>query len=85
MAKYPAAQFEIRFLTWNVGSMPGKWGEISETLKRPCVDICCLQGVRCKGQCAKMTGNGFKFLWSRGYKAENGISCQLVNWKGCES
>ena len=42
--------------------MLGKWGEISETLKRRGVDICCLQEVRRKEQGAKMIGNGFKFL-----------------------
>ena len=64
----------FRFSKWNVGKsmsginvyepMSGKWGEIPETLKRRCVDVCCSQEVRWKGQCAKMIGNGFKFLWS---------------------
>ena len=49
--------------------MSGKWCEISETLKRRCVDICCLQEVRWKGQGAKVIGNGFKFLWSSACKA----------------
>ena len=30
MGKSPDVQFGIRFSTWNVGSMSGKWGEISE-------------------------------------------------------
>ena len=55
------------------GICVGKVGEISEILKRRCVDICCLQGVRWKGHGAKMIGNGFKFLWSGGCKAENGM------------
>ena len=42
MGKFPNIQFGIRFSTWNVGSMSGKWEEISETLKRRCVDICCV-------------------------------------------
>ena len=49
LGKSPDAKFGIWFLTWNVGSMSGKWDEISETLKRCCVDICCLQEVRWKG------------------------------------
>ena len=49
--------------------MSEKWGEISETLKRRCVDICCLQEVRWKGQGAKVIGNSFKFLWSSACKA----------------
>ena len=66
-------------LTWNVRSMSGKWGETSETLKRRCVDICCLQEVRYKGQVAKMIGNGFKFLWSGGCKAEDGVGVIVDN------
>ena len=62
MGKSPDVQFGIRFSAWNVGSMSGKWGEISGILKRRCVDICCLQEVRWKGQGVKMIGNGFKFL-----------------------
>ena len=50
------ARIGVRFSTCNVGSISGKWGEISETLKRRCVDICCLQEMRWKGQ---MIGNGF--------------------------
>ena len=34
MGKFRDVQFGIRFSTWNVGSMSGKWSEISETLKR---------------------------------------------------
>ena len=45
MGKSPDVQFGIRFSTWNVENSE-KEGEISETLKRRCVDICCLQEVR---------------------------------------
>ena len=71
---------ESVFLTWNVGSMSGKWGEISETLKRRCVGICCLQEVRWEWQGDQMIGNGFKFLWSGGCKAENGVGLIVANW-----
>ena len=62
MEKSPDVQFGIWFSTWNVGSMSGEWGEISETLKTHCVDICCLQDVRWKGQGAKIIGSGFKLF-----------------------
>ena len=62
------------------GIYAGKVGRISETLKRRRVDICCLQEVRWKGQGAKMTGNGFKFLWSGSCKAENGVGVIVANW-----
>ena len=59
--------------TWNEGSTSGKRGEVSDTLKRCCVDICCSQEVRWKEQGAKMIGNGFIFVWSGSCKAENGV------------
>ena len=80
MGKSHDVQFGIRFSTWNVGYMSGKWDEMSETLKRRCVDILCLQEVRWKGQGVKMIGNGFKVLWSGGCKAENGVGKIVVNW-----
>ena len=73
MGTFPDVQFGIRFSTWNVGSISGRWGEISETLKRRCVDICCVQEVKWKGEGARMIGNGFKFLWSGSGKAVNGV------------
>ena len=79
MGKSPDVQFEVRFSTWNVGSMSGKWGEISETLKKRCVDICCLQKVRWKGQEAKMIVNDFKFLLSEGCKIENNLGVIVAN------
>ena len=80
MGKSPDVQFGIWFSTWNMESMSRKWGEISETLKRHCVDICCLQEVRWRGQGAKMIGNDFKFLWSGGCKAENSVGAIVANW-----
>ena len=79
MGKSHDVQFEIWFPTWNVGSMSGKWGEISDALKRLCVDVCCFQVVRWKGQGAKMIGNGFNFLWSKGCKVENGEGAIVAN------
>ena len=42
-------------------------------------DICCLLEVRWKGQGAKMIGNCFKFFWSGGCKAENGVGV-VASW-----
>ena len=60
---------------WDLCRESGR--EISETLKRRCVDVCFLQKVKWKGQGVKMTGNGFaenvkqKTVWIN--------SCQFVN------
>ena len=75
MRESPDVQFGIHFSAWNVESMLGKLGEISETLKRCCADICCLLELRWKVQGAKIIGNDFKLLWSGGCKAENVNSC----------
>ena len=34
MGKSPNVQLGIWFSTWNMGSMSGRWGGISETLKK---------------------------------------------------
>ena len=62
-----------------MGSLSGKWGKISESLKKHCVDICCFQEVRWKGQGAEMIGDGFKFLWSGGCGAENSVGVIVTN------
>ena len=80
MVKSPDIQFGIWFSTWNVGSISEKWGEISETLKRSCVDICCLQEVRWKGPGVKIVGNGFKFLWRGDCKGEKSVGAIVENW-----
>ena len=73
-------KFVIRFSTRNMGSMLGKWGEISETLKRHSLNICCLQEERWKGHQVKMIENGFKFLWNWVCKAENSVGAIVVYW-----
>ena len=60
--------------------MLGKWGKISDTLKRSYVDICYLQEARWKVQGTKKIGNCFKLLGSGGCKAENGVVVIIGNW-----
>ena len=79
-------QFGIRFSTWNLGFMWGKWGEISGTEKTL---YCYLlfPGKEAERTRAKMIGNGSKFLWIGLVKQKRcGCnSCQLVDWEGCET
>ena len=63
-----------------VGKVEGNTEGKAETLKRRCVDICCLQEVRWKGQGVEMIGNGFKFLWRGSCKAENNVGVIVANW-----
>ena len=40
----PDVQFGNQHGMWDL--CPGKWSEISETLKRRCIDVWCLQELR---------------------------------------
>ena len=62
MEKSPDVQLGIGFTVWNVGCMSRKCGEIPETLKRQCVDICCLQEVMWKRQGTKILKMVFNFF-----------------------
>ena len=62
------------------GIYVGEIGGKSETLKRRCANICCLEEVKWKGKWVKMIGKGFKFLWSGSCKAENGVVAIFANW-----
>ena len=80
IGKSPDVQFGNWISTCNVGSMSGKVGKIPETLKRRCVDICCMQEVRWKGHGDKIVIGSFKFLWSGGCKTENGVGVIVAIW-----
>ena len=80
IGKSPDVGFGIWFSIWNVGYMSGKLCEISETLKRHGINIC-WQEVRWKVQGIRMIGNGSKFLWSGGCKAENHVGVILPTGK----
>ena len=67
------------FSSRNVRTLSGKSEEIAETLKRCCIDICCLQEVRWGGKGAKMIGNEYKLLLSVGSKTENGVGVMVGN------
>ena len=43
-------KFEVRFESWNVGSFCGRGTEVYEQLRKGEVDMCCLQGIRRRGQ-----------------------------------
>ena len=38
------------FVTWNIGTLKGKSGEVCEVLRRRKVKVCCIQEVRWKGE-----------------------------------
>ena len=73
MQKFPGVQFGIQFSTWDVGSMSGKWGEISETFKDVLLIFAAFRRYGGKD-------NDFKFLWSGCCKADNGAGVIVANW-----
>ena len=46
----------VRVWMWNLGSQSGKEGEVCEELRKSMIDVCCFQGVRLRGQGARMLG-----------------------------
>ena len=62
------------------GFQHGMWDLCRESGGKYLKLICCLQEVRWKGQGAKVIGSAFKFLWSGGCKAENGVGVIYANW-----
>ena len=64
---------KFRVATWNVVSMTGRSGEVARELGERKVDAACLPETRWRGAGTRMTGNGYKFFWSGGKKAENGV------------
>jgi len=60
---------EIRFGSWNIGSMTGRSEEVAEVMGRRRIDICCLQETRWKGSGTRMIGRDrvkYKFFWQGG-------------------
>lgn len=53
--------------------LSGKLGEIADTMKSSCIDICCLHEVSWRGKSAKMVDIQYKLLWSGRSKPENGV------------
>ena len=86
MGKSPDVQFRIWFSTWNVESMSRKRGEISETQKRSCVNIC-FAGSKVERAKAEMIGIILNLFGVRlqSRKRCGCNNCQLVNWEGCGS
>ena len=73
MQKFSGVQFGIQFSTWDVGSMSGKWGEISETFKDVLLIFAAFRRYGGKD-------NDFKFLWSGCCKADNVVGVIVANW-----
>ena len=67
--KKPDVHTNLRFATWNIGSLVGRGTEIAMELVKRKVSLCCIQEARWKGNGAKFIGakgNRYKFLWSGG-------------------
>ncbi|XP_065662616.1 uncharacterized protein LOC136085255 [Hydra vulgaris] len=54
---------EVKFGTFNVGSMTGKGRELADAMERRKLDILCVQETRWKGSKARSIGGGFKLIY----------------------
>ncbi|XP_047988405.1 uncharacterized protein LOC125228012 [Leguminivora glycinivorella] len=67
----------MRLATWNLGSLTGRGTELSDVLKRRCIDACCLQETRWKGSKSRILGNGYKLLYHGTTNGRNGVGIVL--------
>ncbi|XP_065315425.1 craniofacial development protein 2-like [Gordionus sp. m RMFG-2023] len=66
----------VRVVTWNVGSMTGRAGEVVDVLHRRHIDVCCIQETRWKGNGTRMinkTSEKYKFFWQGGNDGKAGV------------
>ena len=71
----------LRIGSLNVGTMHGRANEISETLERRGVDICCVQETRWRGGSARMISgksSHYKFFWSGDDSGVGGVGVLLA-------
>ncbi|XP_063381902.1 uncharacterized protein LOC134668350 [Cydia fagiglandana] len=68
---------KIRLATWNLGSLTGRSQELSKTLKRRGINICCLQETRWKGSKSKDIGNDYQVLYHGTDNQRNGVEIVL--------
>ena len=67
----------VRFMTANMGSMPGKSREIADIMHRRTIMIACVQETKWKGSKAKEIGGGLKLYYHGICRARNGIGIIL--------
>ena len=53
----------IRMMSWNVGTLTGKCGELTEVMKRRKVHVAYLQETEWRGSKVKEIGEGYKLFF----------------------
>ena len=72
---------KIRLATWNVGTMSGKSGEVSEVMIRRKIDVCCVQETKWKGKSNQwFAGGQIKFFWVGCENGNAGVGILLKKW-----
>nr|XP_043633312.1 craniofacial development protein 2-like [Erigeron canadensis] len=64
--------FRLRFGSWNVGTLTGKFLELADALGRCNVDIACFQETKWTGKSTRKV-NGYKLWYSGAPKSINGV------------
>jgi exonuclease III len=80
---------KISIATWNIGTMTNRTMEVTETLSKWKVDVCCVQETRWKGAGARIFSTGtdstedgsYKFYWHGGENGKAGVGILVkMNW-----
>ncbi|KAK6762979.1 hypothetical protein RB195_023618 [Necator americanus] len=56
-------QHPVRLATLNVATLTAKSRELADSLRKRCVDICCVQETRFKGSKSRELGDGYKLIY----------------------
>jgi len=64
--KKPNEHSNLRFATWNIGSMVGRGTEVAMELVKRKVSLCCIQEARWKGK-------GTRFIGTKGKELMRGL------------
>ena len=82
----PDERFGVQVGMQNRGILSGKGEDICEELRKRMIDVCCLQELRWKGQCARMLGikgRRYKLCWSEKGDGIGGVGA-MVKEEMCE-
>ncbi|KAK6757328.1 hypothetical protein RB195_015261 [Necator americanus] len=69
-------QHPLHLATLNVGTLTGRSRELTDSLRKRRVDICCVQETRWEGSKSRELGNGYKLIY-HGTSNRNGVGTIL--------
>jgi len=70
-------RFKVKYGTWNVRTLIGRYRALSEVLRRRNVNVCCVKELKWKEEKVKEIGEGHKILYSGKSNSMNGVGIIL--------